>query len=164
MYNVAFCNNKINSYSASRDNWCTVGGDGGCRVSKVRASTTSPMPDHKGFKLQQLVNFQKFSTLRVNIVIENTVYLPLGYGYKGSHHINEWFLGFQSGSPYIYILCIHSNQTLIAFTKFMGNGLDYSCVRIVRGELYKSNPWVRPWVGFEPMISELQGRRPNHLA
>ena len=45
----------------------TVGGDGGCRVSEVRAGTTSPMPDHKGFKRQQVVNFQKFSTLRVNI-------------------------------------------------------------------------------------------------
>ena len=44
--------NNINSYSASRDNWCTVGGDGGCRVGEVRAGTTSPMPDHKGFKLQ----------------------------------------------------------------------------------------------------------------
>ena len=42
----------LNSYSASRDNWCTVGGDGGCRVGEVRADTTSPMPDHKGFKLQ----------------------------------------------------------------------------------------------------------------
>ena len=42
----------INSYSASRDNWCTVGGNGGCRVGEVRAGTTSPMPDHKGFKLQ----------------------------------------------------------------------------------------------------------------
>ena len=42
----------INSYSASHNNWCTVGGDGGCRVSKVRAGTTSPMPDYKGFKLQ----------------------------------------------------------------------------------------------------------------
>ena len=42
----------INSYSASRDNRCTVGGDGGCRVGEVRAGTTSPMPDHKGFKLQ----------------------------------------------------------------------------------------------------------------
>ena len=30
----------------------TVGGDGGCRVSEIRAGTTSPMPDHKGFKLQ----------------------------------------------------------------------------------------------------------------
>ena len=56
---------SLNPYSASRDNWCTVGGDGGCRVGEVRAGTTSPMPDHKGFKLQQLVNFQKFSTLRV---------------------------------------------------------------------------------------------------
>ena len=55
-----------NSYSASCDNWCTVGGDEGCRVGKVRAGSTSLMPDHKGFKLQELVNFQKFSTLRVN--------------------------------------------------------------------------------------------------
>ena len=30
----------------------TVGGDGGCRVSEVWAGTTSPMPDHKCFKLQ----------------------------------------------------------------------------------------------------------------
>ena len=28
------------------------GRDGGCRVGKVRAGTTSPMPNHKGFKLQ----------------------------------------------------------------------------------------------------------------
>ena len=38
-----------------------MGGDGGCRVGEVRAGTTSPMPDHKGFNLQ----LQKFSTLRV---------------------------------------------------------------------------------------------------
>ena len=45
----------INSYSASRDNWCTVGGNGGCRVGEVRAGTTSPMPDHKDHKdLKQL--------------------------------------------------------------------------------------------------------------
>ena len=42
-----------------------MGGDGGCRVGEVRAGTTSPMPDHKGFKLQYLGNFQKFSTSRV---------------------------------------------------------------------------------------------------
>ena len=30
----------------------TVGGDGGCRVGEVRAGITSPMPGHKGFKLQ----------------------------------------------------------------------------------------------------------------
>ena len=29
-----------------------TGGDGGCRVGEVRAGTTSPMPDHKSFKLQ----------------------------------------------------------------------------------------------------------------
>ena len=35
-----------------QDHYSTVGGDGGCRVGEVRAGTTSPMPDHKGFKLQ----------------------------------------------------------------------------------------------------------------
>ena len=37
-----------------QDNYNTVGGDGGCRVGEVRAGTTSPMPDHKGFKLHEL--------------------------------------------------------------------------------------------------------------
>ena len=36
----------------NQDYYSTVGGDGGCRVGEVRASTTSPMPDHRGFKLQ----------------------------------------------------------------------------------------------------------------
>ena len=35
-----------------QDNYNTVGGDGGCRVGEVQAGTTSPMLDHKGFKLQ----------------------------------------------------------------------------------------------------------------
>ena len=35
-----------------QDDYSTVGGDGGCRVGEVRAGTTSPMPDHKGLKLQ----------------------------------------------------------------------------------------------------------------
>ena len=34
------------------DNDRTVRGDGGSRVGEVRAGTTSPMPEHKGFKLQ----------------------------------------------------------------------------------------------------------------
>ena len=37
-----------------QDNYSKVGGDGGCRVGEVRAGTTSPMPDHKGFMLQWL--------------------------------------------------------------------------------------------------------------
>ena len=46
-----------NSSSASHDNWCTgtllnriitaLGGDRGCRVDKVQAGTTLPVPDHK---------------------------------------------------------------------------------------------------------------------
>ena len=35
-----------------QDNDSTVRGDGGSRVGEVRAGTTSPMPEHKGFKLQ----------------------------------------------------------------------------------------------------------------
>ena len=31
-----------------QDNDSTVQGDGGSRVGKVRAGTTSPMPEHKG--------------------------------------------------------------------------------------------------------------------
>ena len=34
-----------------QDNDSTVRGDGGSRVGEVRAGTTSPMPEHKGFKL-----------------------------------------------------------------------------------------------------------------
>ena len=33
-------------------NYITVGGNVGCRVDKVQAGTTSPMPNHMGFKLQ----------------------------------------------------------------------------------------------------------------
>ena len=35
-----------------QDNDSTVRGDGGSRVGEVRAGTTFPMPEHKGFKLQ----------------------------------------------------------------------------------------------------------------
>ena len=35
-----------------QDNDSTVRGDGESRVGKVRAGTTSPMPEHKGFMLQ----------------------------------------------------------------------------------------------------------------
>ena len=53
---------QVNSYSAmsrqlihwdtlKQDNYSTVRGDGGGRVGEVRAGTTSPMPEHSGFKL-----------------------------------------------------------------------------------------------------------------
>ena len=34
------------------DDYSTVGGDRRCRVGEVQAGTTSPLPDHKSFKLQ----------------------------------------------------------------------------------------------------------------
>ena len=85
----------INSYSASHDNWCTVGGDGGCRVGEVRAGTTSPMPDHKGFKLQQLVNFQKFSTLRVNIHLLNTPNYTIHSSHKWRYQLRMYQASIQ---------------------------------------------------------------------
>ena len=38
--------------TSKQGDYSTVGGDGECRVGEVRAGTTSPMPDRKGFKLQ----------------------------------------------------------------------------------------------------------------
>ena len=52
LHSFGYFTPMFNPLSASRDNWCTVGGDGRCRVGEVRAGTTSPMPDHKSFKLQ----------------------------------------------------------------------------------------------------------------
>ena len=52
-----------------QDNYSIVGGHWGCRVGKVQAGTTSPVPDHKGFEIHplhlQVLDFRKFSTLRV---------------------------------------------------------------------------------------------------
>ena len=41
----------MHSDTFKQDNYSTEGGDGGRRVSEARANTTSPMPDHEGFKL-----------------------------------------------------------------------------------------------------------------
>ena len=56
--------------TSKQDNDTTVGGGGGCRVGEIRAGTTSPMPDHKGFKLQQLSeihqhHFSEFSEIQL---------------------------------------------------------------------------------------------------
>ena len=44
-------------------------GMGDVGSARYEPALLSPMPDHKGFKLQELVNFQKFSTLRANAAI-----------------------------------------------------------------------------------------------
>ena len=38
--------------TCNQDIYSMVEGDGECRVGEVRAGTTSPIPDHTGFKLQ----------------------------------------------------------------------------------------------------------------
>ena len=48
----ARCPSAWEIYSFKQCNYSTVGGDGGCRVGKVRAGTSSPIPDHNGFKIQ----------------------------------------------------------------------------------------------------------------
>ena len=51
-----------------QDNDSTVRGDGGSRVGEVRAGTTSPMPEHKGFMPTVTVRDppSHTSSLRVN--------------------------------------------------------------------------------------------------
>ena len=41
-----------------KDNYSIVGGHGGCRVGEVRAGTTSPMLDYKGYKYLTLEGFK----------------------------------------------------------------------------------------------------------
>ena len=50
--NLKYSSQLMHWDTFQHDYYSTVGGDGGCRVREVRAGTTSPMPDHKGFKLQ----------------------------------------------------------------------------------------------------------------
>ena len=54
-----------------QDNYSTVGGDGGCRVGEVRAGTTSPMPDHKGFMLQELLEIHPLTP-----VVQGLIHYP----------------------------------------------------------------------------------------
>ena len=62
-------------------------GDVGSARYEPAAGTTSPMPDHKGFKLHELVNFQKFSTLRVNNKSTPECRPPLAKAPHNSHSI-----------------------------------------------------------------------------
>ena len=58
-----------------QDNYSTVRGEGGSRVGEVRAGTTSPMPEHKGFYATVTVRDPPThtSSLRVNYASKITV-------------------------------------------------------------------------------------------
>ena len=43
-------------------------GMGDVGSARYEPALIPPIPDHKGFNLQLVVNFQKFSTLRVNLI------------------------------------------------------------------------------------------------
>ena len=75
----------FNSYSASHDNWYTVGGDGGCRVGEVR------------------VNFQKFSTLRVNMDI------------RTHHEFHDFDETSHEWSPLQYLLWVQFLSNFLGF-------------------------------------------------
>ena len=49
------------------DNYSSVGGDGGSRVGEVQAGTTSPIPDYKGFKLQELSEIHSLQQLNLAV-------------------------------------------------------------------------------------------------
>ena len=56
-------NHLMHCNTLKQDNDSIVRGDGGSRVGEVRAGTTSPMPEHKGFKQMFIFNFA-FETTR----------------------------------------------------------------------------------------------------
>ena len=73
----------------------------GCRVGEVRAGTTSPMPDHKGFMLQKLVNFQKFSTLWVKCS-RTCMQSTLSGGLHNARLLHEHSLSYNIGQRSLY--------------------------------------------------------------
>ena len=48
-------------------------GDGGSRVGEVRAGTTSPMPEHKGFKLQIATQIKRKQYLHKLVTCRYTI-------------------------------------------------------------------------------------------
>ena len=60
-----------------QDNYSTVGGDGGCRVSEVQTGTTSPMPDHKGFYATVTVRDPPTHTSRLRVKKMNFIYTQI---------------------------------------------------------------------------------------
>ena len=71
-----------------QDNYNTVGGDEGCRVGEVRAGTTSPMPDHKDFKPQQL---SRSSHSILKWILENLALYKTDSSAQSASRINKNF-------------------------------------------------------------------------
>ena len=57
-----------------QDNDSTVVGDGGCRVGEVRAGTTSPMPNHKGFYATVTVRDPRTHTSSLRVKVSYLVF------------------------------------------------------------------------------------------
>ena len=74
------------------------------------------MPDHKAFKLQKLVNFQKFSTLRVKASFTMT----------SDKSKKEHFTG-------IAVMCVHCIAKIILATKSVPYAIDYLCAQSIPG-------------------------------
>ena len=99
-------------------------GMGGCRVGEVRAGTTSPMPDRKGFKLQQQVNFQKFSTLRVKperITMSHEMCMCFMYLYSQPNITVSQFIG-----PLVILMVSTANEIHIFICNVYGQ--KYTCI------------------------------------
>ena len=70
-----------------------MGGDGGCRVGEVRASTTSSMPDHKGFKLQLTSKFSEIQHFKGQFNDQRfLLFCILFEHFSGSMHVCIWTL------------------------------------------------------------------------
>ena len=64
-----------------------MGGDGGCRVGEVRASTTSPCPTIGVLSYSSQIFFQKFSTVRVKSFSVSGLEYHIMVGFNNSHMV-----------------------------------------------------------------------------
>ena len=104
-------------------NYSTVRGDGEGRVGEVRASTTSPMPKHKGFKPQYCLDSNnsygendsnKF--IHLNFEKKNIIFLPLTNSYT-----QTFIYFFASNNSYtfyvspVFLVLVNSDPSFIYF-------------------------------------------------
>ena len=95
-----------------QDNYSIVRGDGGSRVGEVRAGTTSPMPEHKGFYATVTVRDPPNHTSSLRVKVFHVTWASL-------MHCKHTFAGGSSSRA-----CSRVDRALDSRTK----GLEFSSV------------------------------------
>ena len=107
-----------------------MGGDGDVGSGKVRAGTTSPVPDHKGFKLQYLVNFSDIQHFKgwEDLSVWYPTLHSHGFvvGYKAIHSQDKWrTIRFESLIS-VFTMVWGLDRPLIFFAM---NAHGYACLK-----------------------------------